>query len=291
MPNTPALTLPLLISNGEAVNATVTNRIVNSSGGLLDTVTLLANHTEIVTGNSNIVVTSNQLRKIYCTNTSNIIVDLPTASTQLLTKDIEVIKIGKNTATVTIRRTGVDTLGAPWDSTVTPINTTIPLLIPGESVKWQGTGNIWYPISYTPGNLAFYDAWVGRSGLQNFSGAGFQKIQNNVENLDASASYDSVTNFRYSPKVNGLYQIVANVTTATNVGSDTIMSAYKNGAEVCRGSGRVNTPSSVDNNVIFYNEAVVGDNYEVFLFNSPNARNSNGGFPSCQAYYKLLQRT
>jgi hypothetical protein len=143
----------------EAVTANSVNRQTYNSGGVYDTLLLLSGQREILTGNSNQTVTANFDVCFICNNTIDIFIDFPAASTQQINKNIRVIKVGNNTAKVTIRRVGSDTIGNPYSLISVPVDTSFVVYLPGESYEWNATGNVWYcrnwslPLSYLNANV------------------------------------------------------------------------------------------------------------------------------------------
>jgi hypothetical protein len=196
------------ITNGEAVNATVTNRIVNSSGGVNDTLLQVSGYRDVLTGNSNQTVTANYDVCYYCNNTTNITITLPPASTQLANKNIRIIKIGNNTATVTVQRAGSDTIGNPYSLISVPVDTSFVIYAPGEYYEYNASGNVWYALNY---NLptSYFNANV-RSTANQISVASGTVVGFNTELRDPSDSWNSST-YRYTAKVAGVYNFMGHV--------------------------------------------------------------------------------
>jgi hypothetical protein len=196
------------ITNGEAVNATVTNRIVNSSGGVNDTLLQVSGYRDVLTGNSNQTVTANYDVCYYCNNTTNITITLPPASTQLVNKNIRIIKIGNNTATVTVQRQALssDVIGNPYSLISVPVDTSFVIYLPNESYEWNASGNVWYALNYSlPVSQYRCEAYL--SADQNLGTGTFDRINLNTEVYDFGSFYDNVTNFRATPLIPGLYGV------------------------------------------------------------------------------------
>lgn len=70
---------------------------------------------------------------------------------------------------------------------------------------------------------------------QSLSNATFTKIQIQTKEFDTANTFDSVTNYRFTPLVAGYYQINGSVG-ITAAASALLCSIYKNGVEVKRGS-------------------------------------------------------
>jgi hypothetical protein len=196
------------ITNGEAVNATVTNRIVNSSGGVNDTLLQVSGYRDVLTGDSNQTVTANYDVCYYCNNTTNITITLPPASTQLVNKNIRIIKIGNNTATVTVQRAGSDTIGNPYSLISVPVDTSFVIYAPGEYYEYNASGNVWYALNYNFPE-SYFNANVRSTTFQSAVASGTITAFN-TELRDPSDSWNSST-YRYTAKVSGVYNFMGHV--------------------------------------------------------------------------------
>jgi hypothetical protein len=170
--NQSPLTVPTYITAGEPVNASVVNRLVQNSNGLVTRVTESSNNLTVISGNSNVTITANQDVLILCNNTTNITVTLPPASTQY--KKITIKKTANNTNTVTIQRAGSDTIEDPSNPLTTPTATSYVLATVDSSVTYVSSGNTWRcaDLYITP------EAWIAPtlSGSWTNFGGGFQTI-------------------------------------------------------------------------------------------------------------------
>jgi hypothetical protein len=70
---------------------------------------------------------------------------------------------------------------------------------------------------------------VVRSTSQSISAGTFVKVQFDSELFDTANSFDSTTNYRFTPQVAGYYQINANINYASSSGQ-LLTSVYKNNA-------------------------------------------------------------
>jgi hypothetical protein len=78
---------------------------------------------------------------------------------------------------------------------------------------------------------------AGLSSDQTITTATFTKVQLDTEEFDLGGYYDNVTNYRYTPLVEGYYQFNFSGSSIPSTGtvSRTIVQIYKNGASVKRG--------------------------------------------------------
>jgi hypothetical protein len=216
------------ITNGEAVNATVTNRIVNSSGGVNDTLLQVSGYRDVLTGNSNQTVTANYDVCYYCNNTTNITITLPPASTQLANKNIRIIKIGNNTATVTVQRAGSDTIGNPYSLISVPVGTNFVIYLPNESYEWNASGNVWYALNYSL-PVSQYRCEAFRSSNQALGTGTFDRVNFNAESFDIGSFFDSTTNFRATPLIAGVYIVNYSCVFLSGASSNSLAHIRKNG--------------------------------------------------------------
>jgi hypothetical protein len=211
MANQSALTTPTLITNGEDVSASVTNRIVNNAGGLLTTVTALSGNLEVTSGNATVNIVGNRDVMILCNNTSNIVVNLPPASSQLVTKKIRIRKTQNNLATITVTRNGSDVIDNPFAPTGVPVSTTLILYLPGEEFEFISDGNVWRVGIISSSNYLTF-AHVNRNlGVQNVTTSVASAMNNKVAGTDIFNWYNTST-FRYTPQVPGRYMVIASHT-------------------------------------------------------------------------------
>lgn len=253
----------------EAVTANSVNRQTYNSGGVYDTLLLLSGQREILTGNSNQTVTANFDVCFICNNTIDIFIDFPAASTQQINKNIRVIKVGNNTAKVTIRRVGSDTIGNPYSLISVPVDTSFDIFAPGESYEWNATGNVWYckdynlPLSQvsfragltgstaiptTPAKLAFNTV----TGTNRYNRGGYFDTTNNR----FLAPFPMVMNFTFSVALSAQL-----ADTAGNI------RVNGNAVEVLGGRHNLNTP--LDMACSSTVELTTGDQVEGWVNSSP----------------------
>ena len=75
---------------------------------------------------------------------------------------------------------------------------------------------------------------VTRSGNQSISSGSATKIQWNSEIFDTDNTFDSSTNYRFTPAVSGKYFLHANASTDNESSSNTHMTIRKNGSAIAR---------------------------------------------------------
>lgn len=228
--NVPSLTVPTYITAGEPVNSAVVNRLVQNSGGLVDRVSQISNNLTVTSGNSNVTITANQDILILCNNTTNITVTLPTASSQY--KRITVKKTANNNATVTIQRSGSDTIEDPTNPLSTPTATSYVIITVDSSITLISSGNTWRFIDFYFNNRL--QAKATTTTNQSLTNASWTKINFETEVFDFNNNYDGATNYNYTVPITGLYEIKSTlqVTSATSA----IIAIYKNNSIIDRGN-------------------------------------------------------
>lgn len=65
----------------------------------------------------------------------------------------------------------------------------------------------------------------------------FTKLQFNTETFDTNSNYDPTTNYRFTPTVEGYYQINGNISFGGAASGYAQIAIYKNGTVNCNGSG------------------------------------------------------
>ena len=80
------------------------------------------------------------------------------------------------------------------------------------------------------------------SADQSISTASFTKIAFDTEQFDTNSNYDNTTNYRFTPTVEGYYQINSNM--AINQSGNIMIELYKNGSWVVRGMQQYNTATA-----------------------------------------------
>ena len=128
-----------LISNGEPVDATVTNRPIQP---LINRMYEVVNYQEVVV-TSNYTVQSNQDVMIYVNNTTPVTITLPLAENQFIHKRIRIRKVSFNMQTVTVQCASGNTIEDRFRPTTNPTNTTLPLVVPGDEIELEPQGTIW----------------------------------------------------------------------------------------------------------------------------------------------------
>jgi len=198
--NLPAFTPGTTISNGEQVNAVVSNRQHIPANSQLITI---SDQTEVITGNSNTTITSNQGVLIYCTNTSDITITLPTASLQSVIKPIKIKKSANNAALVTILCAGADTIENPINPLTTPTETSLILRSANSSVTLNSQGNTWRVLDY------FYPSVVkvvaALTGFITLVANVASTVVFNSEFIDINNNYNQSTGVFTAP-YDGYYQ-------------------------------------------------------------------------------------
>lgn len=143
-------------------------------------------------------------------------------------------------AIATIQQTFTDTLGNP--------------LKPTSPVSTVGLHN---PYKFS----------VYRSGAFTFSAGAFAKVQCEIKVFDTNGNYDNTTNYRYTAPVSGFYCFNGAIGTAVSAGAFLIVSLYKNGSELCRGT-QLNTSGAC---MAIFSEMVqasAGDYFEMYVFST-----------------------
>ena len=96
-----------------------------------------------------------------------------------------------------------------------------------------------------------------RTTTQTFSDSTFTKLQVNTETFDTNSNYDSTTNYRFTPTIEGYYQINGNITFAGASAGYVQVAIFKNGGLFINGSGIPNNTSvggmATASSVIFLN--------------------------------------
>ena len=73
-----------------------------------------------------------------------------------------------------------------------------------------------------------------RNGAQSIANNTYTVIQFNAENYDSDSTFDSSTNYRFTPAVSGKYFLHANASTDNESSSNTHMTIRKNGSAIAR---------------------------------------------------------
>lgn len=101
-----------------------------------------------------------------------------------------------------------------------------------------------------------------RAAAATVSNGSFGKIQFDTESFDNNNNFDSTTNYRYTAPITGMYQFNARAS-HNNAGSyRMVITLYKNGAEIARGSDSISAYSGSSVSDII--SLTAGDYVEVF---------------------------
>jgi hypothetical protein len=111
-------------------------------------------------------------------------------------------------------------------------------------------------VTMVSGNMPAFSAYANTT--QSISTTTFTKVAINTELFDTNSNFDSTTNYRFTPTVEGYYQVNGTVRMAasTNTIVQTIAILYKNGAAYARGTEIVNSSSTIQADTLTFNEIV-----------------------------------
>jgi hypothetical protein len=93
-------------------------------------------------------------------------------------------------------------------------------------------------VTMVSGNMPAFSAT--RTSSQTFTTSTFTKLQFNTETFDTNSNYDPTTNYRFTPSVEGYYQINGNVSFEGATVGWAQIAIYKNGSSYVNGSGIIN---------------------------------------------------
>lgn len=102
---------------------------------------------------------------------------------------------------------------------------------------------------------------------QTTPNATFAKVQFNSEDFDTNGNYDPTTNYRYTIPISGFYQINSCVIVSGNPGTFFILTLYKNGSALQRGS-QINSSGASGVTYSDIQQFTAGDYIEIFMFTS-----------------------
>jgi len=179
MASLPPFTPSALITDGEPVNATVTNRPIQP---LINRMYEVVNYKELVVTN-NYTIQSNEDVMIYVNNTGPITLTLPLAQNQFIHKRIRIRKVSYNTQTVTVQCASGNTIEDRFQPTTNPTETTTSLVVPGDEIELEPQGTIWRVNTI---NLPYGIFAVGlvSSSTQNIGTTGVPLVMDNANNSD-----------------------------------------------------------------------------------------------------------
>lgn len=106
---------------------------------------------------------------------------------------------------------------------------------------------------------------VYRTAAFTLSAGSFAKVSFDNKDFDPSNNFDAVTNFRYTAPVTGYYQFNAGVGVLTSPGSFLIVSLYRNGAEIERGT-QLNCSAAAASTMNALVSATAGDYFEIYVY-------------------------
>ena len=234
-----------LISNGEPVDATVTNRPIQP---LINRMYEVVNYQEVVV-TSNYTVQSNQDVMIYVNNTTPVTITLPLAENQFIHKRIRIRKVSYNTQTVTVQCASGNTIEDRFRPTTNPTNTTLPLVVPGDEIELEPQGTIWrvnqinLPIQYCSVDLFSDNPQSIGTTMTNLI------MENNSNNFNPLGLWNYTTN-KFTAIYSGFYSITcaiyvasgANYYGAIYMGNPVLTTNFETGAS---GGSRIMLTTSV----------------------------------------------
>jgi hypothetical protein len=139
-------------------------------------------------------------------------------------------------------------------------------------VSNQTTAGTWTAtpsrIDIAPFSLPTNQIEIDRNGINQGSVAtGFTKVAFNHALFDPDSCFDTVTNFRYQPKVPGKYLVLASAGWQTNPGAnETSVVIRKNGADYHVGVDQVSTGFFINTVLGLIDMNGTSDYLEVWLF-------------------------
>ena len=200
MASLPPFTPGALITDGEPVNATVTNRPIQP---LVNRMYEVVNYKEVVT-TGNYTIQSNEDVMIYVNNTSPVTLTLPLAQNQFIHKRIRIRKVSYNTQTVTVQCASGNFIEDRFQPTANPTWTTTSLIVPGDEIELEPQGTIWRVNTINLPRSGFRVFLFG-STTQNI-GTTFANLafENNPNNFNPLGLWNYNTN-KYRALYDGLY--------------------------------------------------------------------------------------
>jgi hypothetical protein len=149
-----------------------------------------------------------------------------------------------------------------------------------------GTNTVTIPAStgtvMVSGNMPAFSAYANAS--QSVTTGVATKVAINTELFDTNSNFDSTTNYRFTPTVEGYYQVNGAVRLSATVNTPTqaVAYLYKNGSVYSRGSDTVFSASTLSTVVVAFNEVVYlnGSTDYIELYGSLTATSPNFNFAS-----------
>jgi len=123
---------------------------------------------------------------------------------------------------------------------------------------------------------------------QTITAGAWTKIQLNSEDVDTDSSYDPTTNFRFTPKVAGYYQINTLIYCGGNAAESNV-AVYKNGAFFAL--VQLFTVAGPQGRSVIVSANGTTDYFEWYLYsntNSTNVENRSGGSPTTATWLRGL---
>lgn len=200
MASLPPFTPGALITDGEPVNATVTNRPIQP---LVNRMYQVVNYKEVV-ATGNYTIQSNEDVMIYVNNTSPVTLTLPSAQNQFIHKRIRIRKVSYNTQTVTVQCASGNTIENRFQPTANPTDTTTTLVVPGDEIELEPQGAIWRVNTINLPRSSFRVFLYG--GVTQNVGSTYANLvmDNNSNNFNPFGLWNHNTN-RYRALYDGLY--------------------------------------------------------------------------------------
>ena len=200
MASLPPFTPGALITDGEPVNATVTNRPIQP---LVNRMYQVVNYKEVVT-TGNYTIQSNEDVMIYVSNTNPVTLTLPSAQNQFIHKRIRIRKVSYNTQTVTVQCASGNSIENRFQPTAHPTDITTTLAVPGDEIELEPQGTIWRVNTINLPRLGFRVFLFG--GTTQNVGTTFANLafENNSNNFNPLGLWNYNTN-KYRALYDGLY--------------------------------------------------------------------------------------
>jgi hypothetical protein len=161
----------------------------------------------------------------------------------------------------------------------------------GVVITPDNSGNIL--LQYNGQSAPAFSVYAGSA--QSLSSGTFTKVQLNTELFDTNNNFDSTTNYRFTPTVAGYYQINARVTLSGNTWTRGILSIWKNGSEIYRGTDitfSANSAALVSTTSQLFSLNGSSDYLELYVYatgSNLSAYVSSGSVESCSMSGCLLR--
>lgn len=257
-----------------------TNNIINT-GYVQDPSVTLVTTTKTLTQNTETRVLADSSSGAYT-------ITLPALSGQK--QEIEITKTTVDYNKITVATAGSDKIDNPFAPVAIPTGTSISLIIPGDSVRLISDGTYWRVTNYqTSNNVAVKVTFSGNVATNtSLTKAPYDTID---ANINYGGYYDAVTNYRFTPLVEGIYKITNNLD-ASGAGLSTVIAyAYKNGAALSRTATPIDdatqtTGGTTHSTLVYCNGST--DYLEAYYWTPNAAKTLNASF--CYVSYELQKR-